>query len=89
MFQLDQCIDPKYYSFHEEFHPKKSCSDWKRIATSACSHILSENGDIQGKPKDTNDNKEVAPDEAPIYGHVVNAFQCLQVVSKMNIEKNP
>ena len=89
MFQLDQCANPKYYSFHEEFHPKNSCSYWKQVVTFVCNHTLDVNGDIQEKPKDTNDNEEVAPDEAPSSGHVVNAYQCLQVVSKTKIEKQP
>lgn len=61
MLQLDQCIDPKYCSFHEEFHPENSCSDWKWVFTSICTHTVDVDGDIQEKPKDTNDNEEVAP----------------------------
>lgn len=87
MFQLDQCVDPKYYSFHEEFHPENSCSNWKQVVTSVYAHKLDVDGDIHEQSEDTDDNKEVSHDEAPCFGHVENAYKCSQVVSKMNTEK--
>lgn len=89
MFQLDQCGDPKCYSFHEEFHLENSCSDWKRVVTSVCTHTLDADGNVQEQPEDTDDNEEFASDEAPSSKHVVNTDQCSQVVSKTNTEKQP
>ena len=74
MFQLNQCYDPKYCSFHEEFHPDNSCSNWKRVVTFVCTHTLDADGDIQEQPKDTDDNEEVSLDEAPSSRHVVNTY---------------
>jgi len=31
---------------------------------------------MQEQPEDTNDDEEVAPDEASSSGHVVNIYQC-------------
>jgi len=87
VFQLDQRVDPKYCSFHEEFHPENSCLDWKRVVTSVYTHTVDVDGDKQEQPKDTDDNEEVAPDEAPSSGHVVNVYECSQVVLKTNTEK--
>ena len=44
---------------------------------------------MQEKLEETDNDEEVAPNEAPGSGHVVNAYQCSQVVSKTNTEKQP
>lgn len=46
-------------------------------------------GDIQEQLEDVDDNEEVSLDEAQSFGYVVNAYQCSQVISKMNTEKQP
>jgi len=89
VFQLDQCANPNFYSFHEEFHPENSCLDWKWIFTSIYTHTLDAGGNIQEQLEDTKDNEEVAPNGAPRFGNVVNAYECSQLISKMNTEKQP
>lgn len=89
VFQLDQCADPKFCSFHKEYHPENSFSDCKRVISSVCSHILDAEGNMQEQPEDTNDDKEVVLNGTPSSRHVVDAYQCSQVILKMNIENKP
>lgn len=89
VFQLNHCVDPSYCSFHEEYHPKNSCSDWNKVVTSVCINTLDVDGKIQEQLEDTDDNEEVAPNEAPCSGHVVNAYQFSQEILKINTEKQP
>jgi len=44
---------------------------------------------MQEQLKDINDDEEVVVDEASSFGHVVNTYQCSQVMSKTNTEKKP
>jgi len=44
---------------------------------------------MQEQPEDTDNDKEVAIDEASSFGHVVSAYQCSQEMSKTNTEKQP
>ena len=46
VFQLEHCVDPKFCSFHEEYHPEKSCLDWQRVISSICNHTLDVEGDM-------------------------------------------
>jgi len=44
---------------------------------------------MQEKPKDIDDSEEVSPDETLSSRHVVNAYQCSQVILKKNTKKHP
>ena len=44
---------------------------------------------MQEQPEDTDDSEEFALDETPSFVHVVNTYQCLQVISKTNTDKQP
>jgi len=44
----------------------------------------------QVQPKDEDDEEDVASDETPSFGHVVNMYQCLNVAQKKTTtEKEP
>jgi len=42
---------------------------------------------MQEQLEDTDNDKEVSPDEPSRSGHIVKAYQCLQMMSKMNNKK--
>lgn len=89
VFQLEYCTYPRLCSIHEERHLENSCSDWKKFFSSICSHKLNVERNMQEKLEDTSNDEDVAPDETSSYGHVVNAYQCSQVILKTNTKKQP
>lgn len=87
MFQLERCANPKFYSFHKDGHPEKSCLDWKRVAYLVWSRTFDMDNSMQEQSRDTDNGKDFSPDEASISGHVVNIYQCSQAALKTNTEK--
>lgn len=76
-------------SFHEDDHSEGSCSDKKSVVGSVCNRALDVASSAQGQPRDTDDDEDVASDEASSFGDVLNMYQCLQTTQKTNTDKQP
>lgn len=89
MFQIEWCVNDHFCLFHEDNHPEGFCLEWKRVANLVCNRALNVVISMQFHPRDTNDDEDVAPDEAPNTRKVINIYQCPQAAQTMNTKKQP
>lgn len=78
MFNMDSIMTNHYLIFHHGRHSKMTCEGWNQGMITRATKLTNQFSVSKQVELEFEEEEEVVTsDEAPIFGHVINMYQCL------------